>query len=63
MELTKKDVGVLLRSLMRSMEKTPPKELPAHKAVYEKLTAESVRMMPPGQRARLSRALGRAIGE
>jgi hypothetical protein len=63
MDLTNEDLTILLRSLLRSIEKTPPSERARHKAVYDKIAAESARRMPREELAKLGRAIGHAIGE
>jgi hypothetical protein len=62
MNLTRREVSVLMRSLLRSLESTPEREQAEHKAIYEKLSAESVRLLPAGLLKRVGRALDHAIG-
>jgi hypothetical protein len=50
---------VMMRSLLRSLEKTPKNEHQAHRELYSKLNAEAVRLMPRKRRDRLRRQLGR----
>ena len=63
MTFNRGEVGLLMRSLLRSMEKTPERERAAHKELYERLGAESVRLTPRRQLRAVARALDHAIGE
>lgn len=57
LKLEKKEVVVLMRSLLRSLEKTPTSERVAHERVYEKLSAAFISGLPK----KLTGAIGRAI--
>ena len=62
MNFTRREVSVLMRSLLRSLEGTPERERAEHKAIYDRLSAESVRLLPPGLMKRVGRAMDHAIG-
>ena len=46
MKLDRKEVGVLMRAMLRSLEHTPEAERKAHEEVYKKLTTHYVHCLP-----------------
>lgn len=62
MNLTHSEVAALMRSLLRSLEKTPERERKDHEALYQKLNAEFVRTLPKRLVRAVSRAMDHAIG-
>jgi hypothetical protein len=63
MELTRDEVALLMRSLLRSLEPTPARERDAHKRLYDRLSAEFFRLTPQKKIEALARALGDVQGE
>jgi len=63
MELSREEIVVMMRSLLRSLEKTPEHERQAHHDLYSRLSAESVRLMPYKRRQALAQAMDHLIGE
>lgn len=63
MKLNRAEITMLMRSLLRSMERTPERELGAHKRLYDKLSEEAVRLMPRGRVRAVAMAMDHAIGE
>lgn len=62
MTFTRPQVGLLMRALLRSLPDTPPRERRVHKAVYDKLSEEIVRLTPRRTTQALGRAVDRMIG-
>lgn len=63
MKLSRGEVRLLMRSLLRSLERTPERERAAHKALYDRASAESVRMTPRKRLRAVARAMDHAVGE
>jgi hypothetical protein len=62
MTFGRQELTLLMRSLLRSLPDTPPRERQVHKRVYDKLSEEVVRLTPRRTTAALGRALDRMIG-
>lgn len=62
MKLDRREVTLLMRSLLRSLPDTPAREQAAHKALYERLSEEAVRLTPRRIVMAVGRALDRMIG-
>lgn len=63
MKLSRDDVAFLMRSLLRSMEKTPGREMDAHSKLYGRLSEEFFRLTPQHKLKALVRALDGFNGE
>ena len=63
MELTRDEVSLLMRSLLRSLEHTPARERDHHRRLYDRLSAEFFRLTPRKKIEALSRALADVQGE
>lgn len=57
LKLEPKEVTLMMRALLRSLEHTPTSERPIHRRVYEKLSAAYASGLPK----KLIRDVGRAI--
>lgn len=62
MKLSHVEAVILMRSLLRSLEKTPESERAGHQAIYERLSKESIRTLPTSAVRRLGAAIDHAIG-
>lgn len=57
MTLSRAEIIVMMRSLLRSLEDTPESERQAHHDLYSKLSAESARLMPYKRQRALAQAM------
>jgi len=62
LKLEPKEVTALMRSLLRSLEKTPTSEQHIHMKVYEKLAAAYAGGLPKKLRGAVGRAIDVIIG-
>lgn len=62
LRLSRGDVGLLMRSLLRSLSDTPPRELPMHAALYGKLSRAFIEILPAGTKRAVGDAIDRVIG-
>lgn len=63
MTFSRAEIIIMMRSLLRSLEKTPERERQAHHEMYSKVSAEFVRMMPYKRRHAVAQAMDHLIGE
>jgi hypothetical protein len=63
MTFTRAEIVVMMRSLLRSLEKTPERERAAHHDLFGKLSAEVVRLTPHKRRLAVARAIDHLNGE
>jgi hypothetical protein len=61
-KFTRREIALLMRSMLRSLEHTPLRETDLHKALYEKLTSEFVRRTPKKLLKDVGAAIDHAIG-
>lgn len=61
-ELTHEEIVGLMRSLLRSIPQTPPKEKDLHSEIYVKLAEWHVQTLPQGVVEGVGHAIDRAIG-
>lgn len=59
MTLSRAEIIIMMRSLLRSIKETPESERQAHHELYGKLNAEAVRLMPYKRRQALASAIER----
>lgn len=61
-EISHEEIVGLMRSLSRSLEKTPGRELDLHAKLYSKLGGWHTRTLPPALVKRIGRAMDGAVG-
>lgn len=61
-ELTHEEIVGLMRSLSKSLEKTPERELDLHAKLYSRLGDWHVQTLSPGVMEQIGRAIDSAIG-
>lgn len=63
MNLTREEIGFVMRCFLRSIENTPPSERLEHKRIYDRFSEELVNTMEPKERKALTRAIDMFNGE